>query len=76
VDRISSIFEGNVVAVDIRWQEYFWVPCKALAGRKVCDQTRRAIWIPNVDDGRLLLGKSGTEQTRAAAVKMSLGGRG
>jgi hypothetical protein len=76
VDGISSVLEGYVVAIDIRGQEYFWVPRKALAGREVCDQTRRAIWVPNVDDGRLLLGKSDAEQTGATAVHMPLGGRG
>lgn len=54
VDRLAALVQRNVVVVDIRWEENFWVPYVALAGDSVGDKSWRPFWVTDVDNGALL----------------------
>lgn len=74
MDRLSSILEGNVVAVEVRGEEDFGVPVETLTRGEVGNKTGRAIRVTDVDDGRLLHGEGGAQQAWSTAVK-GLGSR-
>lgn len=66
---IAAVLEGNVVAVYVRRKKDFGVPRKALAGGEVGDQSRRTLWVANVNDSAFLLRKRRAQKAWAAAVQ-------
>lgn len=57
MDRVPAVFEGNIVAIDIRREKDFGIPGETLAGGKVGDQSGSAFRIADVNDGAFLLGE-------------------
>lgn len=76
VYRLPSVFEGDVVAVDVGRQEDFRVPCEALAGGEVGDQAGSAVGLANIDDGAFLLRQRRAEQAGPTLVDRLLRGSG
>lgn len=57
MDWVPAVLEGNIVAVDIRWEKDFGVPGETLAGGEVGDQSGSAFRIADVNDGAFLFGE-------------------
>jgi uncharacterized membrane protein len=66
---IAAVLEGNVVAVYVRRKKDFRVPRKALAGGKLGDQSRRTLWVADVNDSAFLLRKRRAQKAWATVVQ-------
>lgn len=69
MDGVSSVLQGNVIAINVRRKEDFWVPSEALAGGKVGDQTRRAVRVADVNDSAFFFGEGGAQEAWTAVMR-------
>jgi hypothetical protein len=69
VDGVSSVLQGNVIAIDVGRKEDFWVPSEALAGGKVGNQTRRAVRVADVNNSAFFFGESGAQEAWTAIMR-------